>query len=338
MNLNLQTRSTTFRRHSKICSASNLIAFRTGSGGGRGGGGERGGGTADETAPSVAPGQAFSVRAHIAQAVGNTELSRVWLVSSTGSQWKTDATGAAAATSAPAPAAAPVVDRVFHVQVANDAQPTAPFFTRPSTEQPYYDIANPAWRLRSFAPWPLEAWAEFTFDGVPIRLGQIVQTLQHATGPGGFYEPLIVAPPIGVRIDPEARILPHDGSALPVKVTVQAQAAAEGTIALKLPEGWRSDPAQIEFHIKSAGNTEPLVFSVTPATVGAGAYDLQAVATVAGHSYQTGWQPDWLPGPSPLQPSTGWPNWKPARIDVKVAAGLRVGYVMGTGDAVPESH
>ena len=39
-----------------------LIAFRSGSGGGRGGG-PGSGGAADETAPSVAPGQAFSVRA-----------------------------------------------------------------------------------------------------------------------------------------------------------------------------------------------------------------------------------------------------------------------------------
>ena len=56
-------------------------------------------------------------------------------------------------------------------------QPTEPFFTRPSTEQPYYDISNEAWRERSFAPYPLSAWVEFTFDGVPIRLGEVVQTL-----------------------------------------------------------------------------------------------------------------------------------------------------------------
>ena len=84
--------------------------------------------------------------------------------------------------------------RSFHVQAADDAAPTAPFFTRPSIEQPYYDISNQAWRIRSFAPWPLAAWAEFTFDGVPIRLGEVVQTMQRVTGPGGIYEPLVVTP------------------------------------------------------------------------------------------------------------------------------------------------
>ena len=47
---------------------------------------------------------------------------------------------------------APVNDRLFSVHVADDASATAPFFTRPSIEQPYYDIANQAWRDRSFAP------------------------------------------------------------------------------------------------------------------------------------------------------------------------------------------
>ena len=121
------------------------------------------------------------------------------------------------------------------MQAAADAQPTEPYFTRPNTEQPYYDMSNPAWRLRSFAPWPLDAWAEFTFEGVPIRLGGVVQTLERVTGPGGIYEPLVVTPPIGVRVEPEARILPLDGSPLPVKVTVQTVAAAEGTVTLKLP-------------------------------------------------------------------------------------------------------
>ena len=314
-----------------------FIAFRTNpnSRGGGGGGGPMGGGTADETAPAVTPGETFSVRAHVAQAVGQTELNRIWFVSTTGTDWKAEPAGAAATAVSEASIAASL-DRTFKVQVADNAQPTAPYFTRPTTEQAIYDISNPAWRLRSFAPWPLEAWAEFTFDGVPIRLGQTVQTLQHLTGPGGFYEPLVVTPPVGVRISPEALMIPLDGSALPVKVTVEAQAAAEGTVALKLPEGWRAAPAEIAFHLKAGGNSEPLVFSVTPAKVGAGSYAIQAVAMVAGHSYETGWQRVGYQG---LRPYNQYrlAKLQTRKIDVKVAPGLRVAYVMGTGDTVPEA-
>ena len=213
-----------------------LVAF-TSDGVDHGGFGPGSGG-ADESARSVFPGEDLRVRVHTADATGEAQLASVWLQSQSGSPWKSEGTGSAIEPSAP------VNDRLFRVQVSQDAQPTAPFFTRPSIEQPYYDISNQAWRDRSFAPWPLAAWVQYTFDGLPIRLGQVVQTLQRITGPGGVYEPLVVTPAIGVRIEPEARILPLDGSALPVKVTIHAEKAAQGTVTLKLPEGWHATPTK----------------------------------------------------------------------------------------------
>ena len=328
-----------------------LIAFTAGNGNVESGSGGRGA-SAEEMPRSVTPGEEFGVRVHLAKALGDVRLSRVWLESDDGAPWKVqDASGAIGAKIDAGAAAAPVSDRIFHVRAADDAQQTEPYFTRPTTEQPYYDIAKEAWRERSFAPYPLEAWAEFTFDGVPIRLGQVVQTLARVSGVGGVYEPLVVTPAIGVRVEPEARILPPDvlgaptgrsspvgwGSALPVKVTVHAQGAAEGTVELKLPEGWRSDPAGQEFRLKNAGDTEPLVFSVSPAgDVKTRAYSIEAVAQVGGKSYSIGWQSIGYPGLRPYN------QYVPAelrtrKVDVKVAPGLRVGYVMGTGDMVPDA-
>jgi hypothetical protein len=222
------------------------------------------------------------------------------------------------------------------VQAAENAEPTQPFFTRPSIEQPYYDVARSEWRERSFGPWPLSAWAEFTFDGLPIRIGQVVQTLDRVTGPGGIYEPLVVTPAIGVRVEPEARILPLDGSALPVRVTVHTQAAAEGTIALNLPAGWRTDPAEAQFHRAGAGDAEPILFSVTPAAAETGAYSIQAVARSGGRSYETGWQSVGYAG---LRPYNQYrpAQFKTRKIDAKLAPGLRIGYVMGPGDLVPDA-
>ena len=64
-------------------------------------------------------------------------------------------------------------------------------------------------------------------------------------------------------MSPEARILPLDGGPLPVSVTVHTEGAADGNVTLKLPEGWRSEPAQATFRRSSAGDTEPIEFSVT---------------------------------------------------------------------------
>ena len=121
-----------------------------------------------------------------------------------------------------------------------------------------------------------------------------------------------------------------------MRVTVHAQAAAEGTVELKLPVGWRSEPAEARFHLAAAGDSEPLIFSVTPATVLAGAYSIQAEAHSDGRTYQTGWQRVGYTGVRPYnlyQPA----QLKTRKIDVKLAPGLRVGYLMGTGDTVPEA-
>ena len=192
-----------------------LIAFRTNEAHAQTAGFR--GAAADESPTSVSPGEEFRVHVHASQATSATRLEKVWLQSRTGEDWKSTITGSAINPTAP------VADPVFTVHAADNAAPTAPFFTRPNIEQPYYDISNPQWRERSFAPYPLDAWAEFTFDGLPIRIGEVVQTLQRVTGPGGFYEPLVVTPAVGVSVNPQARIIPLDGSALPVRVTVHTQ-------------------------------------------------------------------------------------------------------------------
>ena len=305
-----------------------LVAFRTSedhpqSGGFRGA-------SADESPTSVFPGEDFRVHVHASQATKDTHLEKVRLASRTGDDWKNSII------STKVDPAAPVADPIFTVHVAENAAPTAPQFTRPNTEQPYYDVSNPEWRERSFAPYPLDAWAEFTFEGLPIRLGQVVQTLQRVTGPGGFYGPLVVTPAIGLSIEPHARILPLDGRALPVRVTVHTQAAADGTITLKLPQGWRSDPAQAEFHRKAAGDSDPILFSVIPTAAETGAYSIKAVAQSSGHTYDSGWHSVGYAG---LRPYNQYApaEFKTRKIDVKVAPGLRIGYVMGPGDLVPEA-
>ncbi|WP_420237344.1 PIG-L family deacetylase [Telmatobacter bradus] len=288
-------------------------------------------GSADETPRNVTPGEDFFVRVHTAHAEASAQLLNFQLESQSGSPWAVSEVAQKAQQSS---VPTEVVEKTFRVRVSDDAQPTAPYFTRPSIEQPYYDIANEAWRERSFAPWPLTAQAVFSFDGALIPVPQVVQTLERVNGPGGVYQPLVVTPALGLRMEPEARVLPLDGTPLQVKVTVHAERAANGTLQLELPSGWTAEPAQVDFNFTKPGDSAPLVFTVRAKAAGAGAYTLAAVASSEGKSYRSGWRTVGYQG---LQP---YNQYKPAtlrarKIDVQVRKGLRVGYVMGTGDLVP---
>jgi LmbE family N-acetylglucosaminyl deacetylase len=312
-----------------------MVAYLARSGGGSGGFAGRGA-SADEMPRSVVPGEAFTVRVHLTHAADEVRLARVWLESASGDPWKTGAaTNFSDATRTFDPAAA-VVDQSFAVTAAANAEPTQPYFSRPSIEQPYYDLAHPEWRERSFAPYPLAAWAEFSFDGVPIQLGQTVQTLARVSGRGGIYEPLVVTPAVGVTMEPEARVLPPSGGAVSVRVRVHAEAAAEGTVELKLPAGWEATPASASFRLKKGGDSEPIVFSVTTDGAATGLFKIQAVARAGGRDYLTGWRSIGYPGMRPYNLYKA-AELKTRKMDVKLAPGLRIGYVMGTGDPVPEA-
>jgi LmbE family N-acetylglucosaminyl deacetylase len=285
------------------------------------------GGGIEETSRSVSPGDGLQVRIHTGNATGKAKLERVWLESSDGKPWAADR----------GMRNTPARDVTIEARVPEDAKPTEPYFTRPTVEQPYYDISRPEWRGRSFAPYPLSGLAEFRYEGVPIVLGETVQTMQRVVGIGGIFEPLIVTPKIGVKVTPAAKILPLDGSPLPVLVTVHTEGAAEGKVRLKLPEGWTATPAEADFHRKVFGDTEAMLFQVKPAPgVQDSAFTVKAEAVSAGHTYTSGWQ---RVGYNGLRPYNVYhrAELKTRAVDVKVAPGLRVAYVMGTGDTVPEA-
>ena len=288
------------------------------------------GSSADETPRSVTPGEEFNVRVHTSSASAGAHLVKSWFESQTGAQsWKAGDAISTAETKT-------TNDAIYRLRVPDSAEPTQPYFTHPNTEQPYYDLIHPEYRERSFPPWPLAAWVEFSFEGLPIRVGQVVQTMQRVLGPGGVYQPLVVTPPIGIRVEPEARILPLDGTPLPVRVTVHSQGPAEGTVSLKLPEGWTSEPAKANFSFHTGGDSEPITFAVTPAATQPTAYTVQAVADSGGKTFKTGWQSIGYPGLLPYnlyRPA----ELKTRKVDVKLAPGLRVGYIMGTGDMVPDA-
>ncbi len=283
---------------------------------------------------TVIGGQSFSVNVHVAdQGTQRLQVTGVRLTADRG-EWKLTDQSPSLKEIAPGDGQ----DLMFAATVPPDASPTAPYFSRPTLEQSYYDIQDAQHLTLPTMPYPLSAEITYSFNGVSSTLRGVVQSAMRQAGQGVVLNPLLVAPAISVRVNPPVGVMPLNASTFPLDVTVHSsvKGPAEGSVALKLPSGWSVQPASASFHTGRDNEDVNLHFAVDPRGVQARQYSITAAATYAGKQYMQGFTTIGYPGirPYPLYAPAGY---RTTGVDVKTAPGLRVAYVMGTGDDVPQS-
>lgn len=290
---------------------------------------------AQDVSRVVIPGQNFGVDAYVAnEGTGPVQIQDVSVHAQQGKDWKIEA-------QKPANGELPPGQRNdvrFQVTAPEDAPLTKPYFHRDNVEQPFYDVDEPQFMSLPFAPYPLAASATFSYQGTPFTIAAVVQTAQHVTGYGTLYDPLIVTPAISVTTAQHATVLPLDHSTAALDVTIHnnVPGPAKGSLHLNLPAGWSASPETAEFNLGRHGQDQSVHFTLHPNGLEQKPYSITAAAEYNGKEYTEGYVTTGYPGLHPYN------EYRPARetltgVDVKVAPGLNVGYVMGTGDHVPQS-
>ncbi|WP_213805497.1 PIG-L family deacetylase [Granulicella sp. dw_53] len=286
-------------------------------------------------AQTVVPGEKFAINLHISdQSTQPIEITSTQLVSHAGEGWIFTPAVPAKGTLA----AGDAKDQLISATVPKDAEITRPYFIRPNLEQPYYDIQDPRYLGLPTTLYPLTAELHYTFHGVPAQLEGVVQTMHRYVGPGPLPEPLLVAPAISVTVSPHAGVVPVTNTSLHLQVTVRSSVdgPAKGTLLLNLPLGWHSKPQSAPFSMASSGDEEVVNFDITPTDVKAQPYTITAVADYDGRQYSQGFVTTGYPGIRPY-PSYRNSVYRTTGVDIKIAPGLKVAYVNGTGDEVARS-
>jgi hypothetical protein len=160
---------------------------------------------------------------------------------------------------------------------------------------------------------------------------------------------LKVVPPFAVTISPEIAVIPVDAAkggaasaARRVEVTVinQQRGAATGGVAVHAASGWKVAPERAPVSFQREDEEVTLAFTVTPPpAVAEGGYEItadvegvQPAAVRSDHGY------DVIEYPHIRRQHLVKPAATAIRVlDVTVAPNLRVGYVMGVGDQVPQA-
>jgi len=153
---------------------------------------------------------------------------------------------------------------------------------------------------------------------------------------GEFEKPVLVVPALSVAAEPAVMAWPlADRAPRTIRVALRNEAAAgsSGQLRLDLPSGWTAEPAAHPFDLAEASASRSFEFRVTPgAGGGEGRHVIGAYAvTDAGRRYDR--RVDVLDYPHIERTLMFAPAaTEVAMFPVAVPDGLRVGYVMGSGD------
>ena len=283
----------------------------------------------------VVPGQSFEIRFLL------TNRSRMTLgLQSVGAQPRR-AIERSASSSQPLPKALGYNESfatTMRTRVSLDALLSKPYFSRTDIRTNRYDISEPDQLYRPAAAPELTVSATYLVDDVPIEIREVVQHREAQLPYGYAMRELKVVPVLAVNVRPRQAIVPL---ALPKKsVTVNVELlnneerVVDGTLALNLPAGWTSDPAQAPFTFARAGEKRQYQFTVAVPSLENRDYRIEAVATAGGREYSEGYD---IIAKRDLETRFLYHSARVVvrGIDVKIAPGLNVGYVMGIGDDVP---
>jgi LmbE family N-acetylglucosaminyl deacetylase len=229
----------------------------------------------------------------------------------------------------------------FAVTVGPNARYTQPYWkVHPGVDR--YDIEIPEHQTLQWSPADVTATVNYTAAGVSATLTQSAYYRYDGPWVGWERQKIVnVVPSVSVKLTPNVAVVPlmAGGQRREFRVTVANNAKTGGSVEVKLetPAGWKVDPASrtLTFGVEEEEVTSQF-FVTPPARLTPGQVEVRAVATRDGQAYREGYQViayDHIQSRHLYHPASSAVKI----FDVAMPAGLRIGYVMGTGDEVPQA-
>jgi LmbE family N-acetylglucosaminyl deacetylase len=280
--------------------------------------------------PPVVPGQTFTVRTTFAaRAQAEAKLAADVTIDG-GARWKI--------VRDPLPAAGgPVSAERFTVTVPEDEPATRPYFSRRSIQDTVYTTTDAASLNYPGREPALNARATYKVDGVPLEIRRPVTGVESNVPYGVAFPALAIVPALSVALTPAHAVVPLSGSGeltMTVDLSNNREGSSKGSVRLALPTGWTATPSTQAFEFSRAGERALYSFAVRAPAGRTGTHRIEAVASLDGRDYRDGFQ---VIRHRDLETRRLYRDAVASvrGVDVRVAPGLRVGYVMGIGDDVP---
>jgi LmbE family N-acetylglucosaminyl deacetylase len=228
----------------------------------------------------------------------------------------------------------------YRVRVPADAPLTQPYFLEQPRTGDSYSWSDAAPKGLPFAPPLLVAEVTMDIGGSTVTVTEPVTFRYADRVRGELRREVNIVPAVAVGVDSKLMVVPLGTTPFQQRVVVKAlsfsSAPVSGTLRLGLPPGWTASPGEATFSLGNEGDKTSATFTVTaPAGRAAGTFAVTASAVIGTTAYTRDVQEISYPH---IQTHRIYsPATITARVfDLKVAP-VRVGYIMGTGDQVPDA-
>jgi len=214
---------------------------------------------------------------------------------------------------------------------------TTAYWTR-LPDRDYYDFDPAAPFGLPFQPTPFTAEVTYTIGGLDQTVSYPV-LFRHEGNvfSGEKRQELLVVPGVAVRLGADVVAFPGGGQTRDIAVTVtnHAKAGGKATVRLELPRGWTARPEREDVTFAREDEARVVRFAITPpAGTTAGRYDVKAIASRDGQTFEKGYEVVEYPHIT-RRHLVSDASGTLTVLDLQPVTGVTVGYIMGVGDQVP---
>ncbi|HWN98113.1 MAG TPA: PIG-L family deacetylase [Blastocatellia bacterium] len=232
-----------------------------------------------------------------------------------------------------------ILQSEYTVTAGDSVGPTRPYWLNSPRSGDMFTVAKMAGTptgIEPAIPAAVVGGVDFTIAGTNVQTRQAPQYRYADRAVGEIRRELKVAPAISVNVSPDILVYPFSSASqkrdITVSITNSAKTGASGELKLEAPAEWNVQPASAAFNLKREGERAAFSFTVTvPATSSQVVRRLNAVATVGKNQYREGYRVIAYPH---IESRFAYENASATAevIDVKVAPGVKVGFIEGAGD------
>ena len=226
--------------------------------------------------------------------------------------------------------------------VPTNARPSEPHWKRTAKNQNTYTVNDYRLINQALPPHLMKIRLRYEYKGISLEKEQTVEFLKIDRLRGTRKVPIHVVPLVNIHVEPPLQLVPLDKARLTRKIQVQVRnnslTKIQGKVELIPPRGWQVQPKQFWFSIAKSGQLASFQFiaSGNSDSVPIGRAGFRAIASINNSRFTQQHRM--------ISVFDRWnqPLYKIAQsevitLDLKTPKKLRIGYIMGAGDEVPQT-